>query len=507
MTDRSETDIGSLADRLAAGSQFYRRSGARLTEGQADVVERIGDTPSAYQAGYHAFDLSHVLMLVEQGLLPPSVGRKLLTGLRELEDADGDASAARSEIGRGAHAAEAYLIDEYGENVGGWIHLGRSTHDMEAVAERFVIRDRLLTIGERLTELVDTYAQRAEETMEAPIPTYTGLQHAQVGTIGFHLCSLVLPHERDLERLVALYDRINRSPAGAAVGTTTDFEIDRERVAALLGFDKVCRNTEDVDKSVDHLLETGGVLATIAGNLGSAADRFLLWYALEFGVLDIPDRLCGTSSIMPQKKNPHSIETVQRETSDILGEALQQYVAVKNAAGGVRIAPAVLDQTIKAIETWTAVVDAVVFDRERAAALVTADWALATDLAALLVREGGLSWRSAHQIVAVIVRWFEEDDRTIADLSVDDLAAATQEYCGTAIDLSKSQLKETLNPQRALGRREDVIGSPAPSRVRDQVESLHESATAYQEALVTRRETLERAHQQREEAVEAILDS
>jgi argininosuccinate lyase len=236
MTD-DPTDVGSLSDRIAAGAQFYRRPGARLSEPQSDAVERISETPAAYHAGYHAFDLAHAVMLVEEGLIPDEEGRAILRGLRELEDDDGDATDARAALGHGVHNGEAYLISEYGEDVGGWLHLGRSSHDLHGTAVRFVLRERLLEIGELLAELLETYADRAAETADAPIPTYTGLQHAQVGTIGFQLCAAAAPHGRDLERVVALYDRLNRSPAGAAVGTTSDFDLNRERVASLLGFD------------------------------------------------------------------------------------------------------------------------------------------------------------------------------------------------------------------------------------------------------------------------------
>lgn len=499
-------DLSSLSEEFTEGEQFYRRAGVRLSEPQAESVKRISEPPSAFHAGYHAFDLTHTVMLVERELVSTEVGQVMLKGLSGLEDETGDPVPAREEIGHGAHSGEAFLIAEYGEDVGGWLNVGRSSHDLTNVAERFVLRERLLSVGERLADLIDMYATRAKDHIDDPIPTYTGLQQAQVGSIGYVLCSLAFPVKRDLSRLVACYDRLNQSPAGAAVGTTTDFNIDRERVASLLGFDGVIHNAEDVDKSVDHLLEVGVTAATSASSIGQAADQFLLWFSDEFGVLELPDRLCGTSSIMPQKKNPHSIQVVQRDTNSIIGEAIQQFVAVKNLSGEVSLSPVILQQLPNAIEIWTNVVEAADFDRNRAQELIREDWALMTDLAALLVRDCGISWRSAHQIIGVLVRHYEETGQTVDDVNVEDIERIAEAYLDDRVTVSSS-IETVLDPTTGLERRDSIVGSPAPSEVREQIATLQQTATEYRSRFADRRSVLEQARESRYAAIEAIINT
>ncbi|MEZ3163874.1 lyase family protein [Halorubrum sp. RMP-47] len=446
-------------------------------------------------------------MLHEQGLLPPTIGRQLLEGLLTLEDATGDPVPARESIGHGAHSGEAHLIEMYGETVGGWLHTGRSSHDLSAVTTRYVLRDRLLTVGRSLVKLVETYASRAEAALSVPMPTYTGLQHAQVGTVGYQLCSQAFPLTRDLPRLIACWDRLNQSPAGAAAGTTTDFDIDRERVASLLGFDAVCENAEDVDKSIDQILEVACTVATCAATIGNAADTLFLWVSDEFGLADLPHELCGTSSIMPQKKNPHSIQTVQRETNAVLGTAVQQLIAVKNLSGGVQYDPATLRRFTETLDTLRAVVDKMIFDTDRARALVTAEWALATDLAALLTRQCEIPWRSAHQIVAILVREYEATDQSLTDVTATDLEAIAEAYLGDRPTVSTAAVETLRDPAEALDRRASITGSPAPTQVADQVVTRRDRAATYREQLTERRVALDHAHATRRAAIRAVIDA
>jgi argininosuccinate lyase len=388
--------------------------------------------------------------------------------------------------------------------VGGWLHLGRSTHDLVAVAERIALRRRLLRLGAALVDLVETYADRAADTIDAVVPTYTGLRRAQVATIGFHLCAMATPHRRDLDRLVEAYDRLNRSPAGAAVGTTTDVDIDRHRTASLLGFDGVLANAEAVDKATDHAVEVTSVLSAVATNAGRAADSLLCWHSEEFGIVDLPDELCGTSSVMPQKRNPHAVEVVQRAADRVVGAGATRAVEARSA--GPTLPPETADRAVDLVATLSAVVDRLTFDRDRAAALVADSWALATDLAAALAAEAGIAWRSAHQIVAVLVRRFEAVERSIHDLDTETLATTAREYLDRPVDLSGLDLDRIRDPRRALARRDGTRGSPAPSAVRRQIADLRRLASDRRTAFAARERALDRAAARRTAAVRRVLD-
>lgn len=507
MRDASPEDLSSLAATLASGEQFYRRAGARLSAPPAPSVNRVSQRPAVLHVGYHVFDLAYALMLHEQGLLPPYVGHRVLEGLLTVEDDAGDLVPAREPIGHGAHSSEAHLINEYSEAIGGWLHTRRSSHGLSAVATRYVLCDRLLTVGSSFVELLETYAARAGSHTSVPMPTYTGLQHAQVGTIGYWLYSQAFPLTRDLSRLIACYDRLSRSPAGAAAGTTADFAIDREQVASLLGFEAVLQNTENIDKSVDHLLEVSVTIAISAAAVGRAADTFFLWFSDDFGTVDLLDELCGTSSIMPQKKNPHSIQTVQRETNEIIGEAIQQFIAVKILSGGVQYDPALLSRFTETLDTLLTVVDGATFNTDRARALVTADWALATDLALLLTKQCEIPSGSVHQIIAVLVREYGATNQSLIDVSAEGLEAIAEAYLGDRPTVPTAALETLCDPAQAPARRAGIIGSPAPEQVADQLATLRTQADMYRNQLTERRVALDHAHATRKSAIRSVIEA
>lgn len=299
-----DQDYSRLHGTLAP-AQFYRRDGARLT-GEIDPSHlKLGTTPQAVHAAYHDFDKAHAVMLAETGVIPSGVGAALLDGLAAMEAEDHLAYREESEYG--CHAGEAFLIDTLGEDIGGWLHTGRSTRDLRETATRLAAREKVLDLISTLLDLCAEYVKRATEHIDAIAPSFTRFQHAQVTTIGFHLLSLERPIERDIERLWSASERLNVSPAGTAAGTGTGFPIDRERTASLLGFASVADNATDVDKSSDIHLESAFTPVIALHNIAVAAELFLLWSSHEFGILEVPDGLCGTSSIMPRRRTPSGL--------------------------------------------------------------------------------------------------------------------------------------------------------------------------------------------------------
>lgn len=499
-----EGDASGIYGSRAAGGQFYRRPGARLTEPQDESVIALSSGSSGLHEEFHAFDTAHVVMLAEENLIPDGAAREILEAFREME-AEGVVTT-RERMNHSAHSGEAYLIERLGEDVGGYVHLGRSSHDLGAVATRRMFRRKSLSLIESCLDLMERYADTAAEYTETPIPTYTGLQHAQVASIAFCLLGWERAIERDLERLFEAYDRVNTSPAGAAVGTTSDFPVDRERVADLLGFDGLLDNGEDVDKSFDVVLECGAVLATLAADVARAADTALIWYSEEFGYLDVPDRYCGTSSIMPQKRNPHTIQHVQRRTNGIIGSLSEAFVATKNVGGGVGLGSEAFDGTIEIVDTWTAFIEHATFDEELARERVYEEWALATDVAGALVREADLPWRTAHQITAVLVRQSKESGVGVRELTPEHVARAAETYLGEPVVVEREALEAVIDADRALEARAAVSGSPEPEQVETQLSATYQRIETGRDELASRRKAVEKADQRLDEAIDAILE-
>lgn len=494
--DVDRSNVSNLRGALAPG-QFYRRDGARLTGDADPSLLKVSAGRDELHEAYHDFDRAHVVMLVESGIVPAAVGATLLDGLARMER-EGHLDVRR-ESGYGCHAGEAYLIDRFGEETGGWIHVGRSTRDLRETAKRIAAREKLLALVEACLDLCASYAERADEYAEAVLPTYTRFQHAQVTTFGSYLLSLERPLERDVRRLWGAYERINVSPTGTASGTTTDFPIDRETTAALLGFPELADSATDVDKSSDVHLEASFAPVYVLHDVAVAAESFLLWSGREYGLVDFRDELCGTSSIMPQKKNPLGLVVVKNAANDAIGAAASQLVASRSFGDRGSVALDALDDARDAVETFETMLDGSTFDAKRGEELVYEDWALATDVAGFLVRDADLPWRTAHGITAVLCRLFLDDDRSITDLRAADVEAVAEAYLDREVRVDADGLDAAVDATRAVEVRAHVPGSPAPSRTREGVRATEAFVEEWRDRVAAERERLA--------AAEATLDA
>lgn len=497
-----QRDLSTLFGTLAPG-QFYRRDGARLN-GDVDP-SMLGESPAtpAHHRAYHAFDKAHLVMLLETGLIPRSAGVAMLLELRRMEEQD-DHVALRDELGYGPHAGEAHLIDVLGEEVGGWLHLGRSSRDLRAVATRLVVRDRLLELAEACLRACERYVDVAHDHTDAVVPSYTWMQHAQVSTIAHQLLSWERPLERGLQRLQECYRRVNVSPAGTVAGTGTDFPIDRVRTADLLGFEGVADNAADATCNGDVDLEVMHLLALILEPIDTAIQRLVVWHTSEFGYVSIADEYSGTSSVMPQKTNPVGLHTILAAVDRTIGSVATAMTSGRRLDGRCRIDVTAVEDCIRTVETFETVLSSATFDRDRAREGVYAERALATDLAGLLVREASIPWRSAHQICAILCRRLADAGESLADLDAARVTDVASEYLGEEIDLSDDAVAAVLDANRAVESRQSVPGSPAPEQVHSQLEATDRRLAETREWLDAERSRIEAADQALSEAVDTL---
>ena len=380
--------------------EFYRKAGARLTE-EADASQtfhKVG-TPERIAPllkAYHMFDKAHVVMLAEESLVPTEDAVAILRAIREME-AEGW-ERLRAEGGHGLFSGEAYLIQKLGEEIGGKIHLGRSSGDLNSVSARIGLREKLLGVMEAELETREVYLKLAEEHLETVLPTYTMLQQAQIGTFAHYLVAWTLPLERDFTRLKGAYERTNVSSAGAGIGTGSDFPLNRARTAELLGFDVVCENVRDANAGRDFILEALSAIAILMVNLAWATDIIFLFASNEFNFVEMADRYCGTSSIMPQKRNPHSLMVVSETASQLSGALSVMLMNARSISGSVKPVLQHFDATVDALNLWAGIISTLTVNRDVMCNKTLEFWALATDLAGAMVREKKLPWRTAHQI-------------------------------------------------------------------------------------------------------------
>ena len=346
-----------------------------------NIISHSSDEELPLLYCYHAFDKAHLTMLAEEELIPREDALAMLRALRDME-AEG-VNEVRLEAGGGMHSGEQYFIRQLGEVVGGRVHLGRSSGDLAAVGRRIRQRDLLIELMQDINRFRSAVINVAEQSLDAVMPGYTHTQHAQPVTFGHQILSWASILERDFDRSDNAYDRVNESPAGAAIMTGSNFPLNRQRTAELMGFDRTIRNTFDAILSKDSALDTFFAVASVNLNLSRWAADMNFWFSSEGGYIDVPDRFCGTSSIMMQKKNPYALEYQRGAAAESIGGLVTGFTALKAATGDTIMDPMYLfeslwrsfDLAIRRLRWYTDLLPALELKRERMLEMAGAYWA------------------------------------------------------------------------------------------------------------------------------------
>ncbi len=491
----------------------YREAGIRLTEPMpaSDSKLRTEQAGPLIRA-VHEFDKAHLVMLAEESLIPREAAAIMLATLLEIEESGME--AARADAGGGVHSAEQLLIRRHGEEIGGRLALGRSSNDLGALCTRLIQRDALLAIMEALSALRAAILPLAAEHLDSVMPGFAYGRHAQPVTLGHHLAAWAAVFERDFERAAQAYRRINESAAGAAVMTGSDFPVDRQRMAELLGFDRPVRNTLDAVMSRDTVLDSFCTLTILNSDVSRLASDILHFDSEGESLVRVPDEFCGTSSIMSQIRNPGILRLMNGVSAATLG-GLTTAAMVEHAATGENLVERSYElqalerlhaETLRDLRIMRELLPRLRWDVGRMAAEAGRHWGQATDVAGALVRECGMPWRSAHQIVAIVVRHCEERGLAPSDVTTELIDQAAMEYFGEPAGLSEEALAGALDPRQVVAARAGVVGSPAPADVEAQLAELAEALKADEALQREARERLETAAERLREGIAGVLD-
>lgn len=491
----------------------YRTAGIRLSEElKPELASRGAQRIVPLLPAVHMFDKAHVVMLAEQGLLRKPQAAAMLAALRDMEREG--VEKVRVEVGGGLHSGEQYLIRRLGEEVGGRMHLGRSSGDVSSVAINIRQREGLLDLAEAVNGLRGRLLDLADRHAEVVLPGYTFLQHAQPLTFGHMMAAWAAALARDAARLLGTYGRVNVSPAGAVIMGGTDFPIDRHRTAFLLGFDGVHDNTEDaiLELSPDDHLDCFASLAILDHTLARFADDIILWSTSEFGFVDVPDRFCGTSSIMMQKKNVIGPQEIKGAAAESLGGLMAAFHALKGPTGlpiteryfALETLWRGFGHTVRHLGWLGELLEALRLRPEAMREGAWRHWATATDLAGALVRERDLPWRTAHQIVGIVVRWGFERGFGPQAVTGQLLDEAAVEYFGRPVGLGDEAIRRALDPDRFV-RDRTLFGGPSPQEVRRRLPDLRKAREADAGQVAAARGRLRRAAGELEVAIDRIL--
>jgi len=452
---------------------------------------------------------AHAIMLAARGIISETDLREILRWLEKArEEFEAGRFQLRPELEDVHLNVEWYLREGAGPEMGGRLHTARSRNDQVVTDCRMHLRARLLDVVEGVAELQEVLLSRAQEHVEDVMPGYTHTQHAQPVSVGFWLSGHAAGLARDVERLRGAFARTNLCPLGACAVAGTSLPTDRRLTARLLGFDGLVEHALDAVQSRDFLLEALAALALLGANLSRMAEEIVLWSTYEFGMIELEDALASGSSIMPQKKNPCMAELARARTGRLYGRLVQALVMAKGLPGGYNRdlqedKPPLweaLDCACQTLAILAAMYRTMTVKTERMRELAGANFAPATELANWLVRERGLPFRQAHEIVGRLVGTLVREGKTFAHL--EDVRRLLAE---AGQDVTAETLAELLDPQACVMRQQSE-GSTGPAAVRRQIERLLAGVAAVREWVAERRASLQRARELTSRIVKHVLE-
>lgn len=439
----------------------------RFSEPVSDLVKRYTASITFDQRMWRQDirgSLAHARMLTRQGILSSgdlvAIEQGMATITGEIEKGEFNWNLDDEDVHLNIEKRLTTLIGDAGKR----LHTGRSRNDQVATDIRLWLRDSVDTIDHLLRNLQGALIDLAEQHSDTPMPGFTHLQVAQPITFGHHLLAYFEMLARDRERFADCRGRINRLPLGAAALAGTTFPVDRESVARELGFETVCENSLDAVSDRDFAIEFCAAAALVMMHISRFSEELILWMSPRIGFIDLPDRFCTGSSIMPQKKNPDVPELARGKTGRVFGHLTSLLVLMKGQPlaynkDNQEDKEPLFDTADTLIDTLRIFADMVPGIRVKPEAMALAlrqGYATATDLADYLVKKG-LPFRDAHEAVARAVRACEARSCDLADLSIDELRSFSP--------LISNDVFDVLTVTGSLAARRH-IGGTAPDQVR-----------------------------------------
>lgn len=456
-----------------SGNDELRLWGGRFASGPADAMAALS-LSTHFDWRLAPYDLkqtrAHAHVLARAGLLNDDELVRIELAIDELRAEVIAGTAVPIPADEDVHTAiERMLVQKLGD-LGGKLRAGRSRNDQVATDFRLFLRDGAAQISLAVLDLVEAFNVQAAKHTNTISPGFTHLQHAQPVSFGHELAKHSHALLRDVERLADWDTRTARSPLGAGALAGSSLGLDPELVATELGFDSALANSIDAVSDRDFVAEFCFVGAMIGVHLSRIGEEVILMASREFGWAKLHDEWSTGSSIMPQKKNPDVAELARGKSGRLIGNLTGLLATLKGTPFGYNRdlqedkEPAfdTVDQLLLVLPAMTGMISTLEFDTELMAASAPEGFALATDIAEWLVRQG-VPFRRAHEIAGACVKVAEERGIELWDLSDADFASIDPEL--------KPQVREVLSVEGALASR-NAFGGTAPVRVREQIEAL-----------------------------------
>jgi argininosuccinate lyase len=458
-------------DKPAGKASAGKAWSGRFAEPIDDLTQRF-NASVGFDRRLAEFDiqgsLAHARMLARCKLIGAddlaAIERGMATILEEVRAGTFPWSVEREDV----HFNIEYRLTELVGDAGKRLHTARSRNDQVATDIRLWLRNEIDDLSHLLLRVRERLLDMAERHAATLMPGFTHMQVAQPVTFGHHLMAYFEMFTRDAQRLADCRRRANRLPLGASALAGTSFPIDRESVARELGFDGVCENSLDAVSDRDFAVEFLAAAALAMAHVSRLAEELVIWTNPRFGFVEIADRFCTGSSIMPQKKNPDVPELMRGKTGRVYGALVALLTVIKgqplaynkdnqedkeplfDTADTLRDVFAILAELLQGVTARP----------DRMLEALREGYATATDLADYLVRKG-MPFRDAHEVVARAVRAAEAAGKDLAELAPEELARFSA--------LIGADARAVLTPEGSAASRRH-IGGTAPEAVRAAIE-------------------------------------
>ncbi|SPA51875.1 argininosuccinate lyase [Cupriavidus taiwanensis] len=438
-------------------------------------------------------NLAHLVMLDRQDILDKTTTSTLAKALLKIHQDGPDAVELDPAREDAYFNYEAHLIRLVGQNLGGRLHTARSRNDIGATNDRIRARGYVMRICAALVALCDSTLEQADAYAGHVMPGYTHMQAAQPITYGYYFSALVEAWSRDIDRLQHVLETVDGCPMGACALAGTSFPIDRTLTSNLLGFSQPLGNALDSVASRDFALELSAALSILMITCSRMVQDFYIWSTPEYGFLTFPDSIAGTSSIMPQKKNPVVLEYLRGKTAHLVGLTSAALTTVKSthfthsgdsSRESTRTCWESCEEALKCLDLMALLVRDVQPERERMASRASNDFSAVTDLADLLVRNADLSFRDAHHIIGAVVRRALDERLPAIAITTGMIDDATQQQVGRRAALSAEDVAKCLDPICNVNGRQSY-GAPAPQGVRERIGVQRSALKVRAEALAS----------------------
>jgi argininosuccinate lyase len=444
---------------------------------------------------------AHLVMLADRGIVRPLDAKQLRAALDSISVPEVERTPFDGRCEDLFFHIESLIATAATEDVAGRLHTARSRNDIDMTMYRMRQREFIADLIEGALALRSTLLDLAAAHRETIFPALTHTQPAQPTTLAHYLLAVIEQLERDTTRLRAAYASTNRCPLGACAITGTGFSIDRQLTSDLLGFDGPTGNTYGSIATVDYLLEGVSATAVMLAGIGRVVQDLLQWCTTEFGYLRLSDGFVQCSSIMPQKRNPVALEHARAIASKALGQAQAIVLAVHNTPFGdivdteddlQPLVASMFTDATRVLRLVAAAMREAEFDRQRLEAAAARGGTTLTELADHLVREHGLSFRTAHAIAARLLPYVIKGERQSLPAH---LAAASREILGRSLNYTEANLADILSPRHFVDVRR-TAGGPAPAETTRAIELAQRTLAADSAWVETARSALNRAELQ-----------